>query len=239
LGAVRNVRRDRNTFLAFLVRRLPQQIPSKLILVFASNRLNWTDQLDPRIKSFLKLNELIFKPYDAIDLQRILAIRVEKALRPGSVEEGVIEKIAALSSRDHGDARRAVVLLARSASLAEQAGTPITLAIVDQSAEEIERDKYVTMIRMAPAHLQATLAAAIEAIRRAAGAAVNTGVVYEAWFIGHEACGDRSARQIGPLGHHLSQQRHFAMQCERQHQIRYDGEQEQPSEHLPASAPLI
>jgi len=65
IDEVDNVRRDRDAFLTFLVRRLPQRISAKLILVFVSNRLSWPDQLDPRVKSFLKLNELIFKPYDA------------------------------------------------------------------------------------------------------------------------------------------------------------------------------
>jgi Cdc6-like AAA superfamily ATPase len=49
---VDNVRRDRDAFLTFLVRRLPQRIRAKLILVFVSNKLNWPDHLDPRVKSF-------------------------------------------------------------------------------------------------------------------------------------------------------------------------------------------
>jgi len=68
-----------------------------LILVFASNRLDWPENLDPRIKSFLKLNELIFKPYDAVDLKHILRIRVDKALAPEAVRPGVVEKIAAMA----------------------------------------------------------------------------------------------------------------------------------------------
>ena len=178
---VDNVRREQDTFLAFLIRRLPQRIPAKLILVFASNRLNWMEHLDPRVQSFLKVNELIFEPYDAIDLQRILNIRVEKALRPGAVRPGVIEKIAALSSRDHGDARKAVALLARSASLAEKTGTAVTLKAVDHAAECIEQDKYITMIRTAPRQLQAALAAAINASRATRGTTTNTGQVYEAY----------------------------------------------------------
>lgn len=92
-----------------------QRIKAKLILVFASNRLGWPNHLDPRVKSFLKLNELIFEPYDAVDLQHILRIRVDKALMPKALRPGVIEKIAAMASREHGDARQAVALLARSA----------------------------------------------------------------------------------------------------------------------------
>jgi Cdc6-like AAA superfamily ATPase len=72
IDEVDNVRRDKDNFMTFLVRRLPQRISAKLILIFVSNRLDWPDHLDPRVKSFLKLNELSFKRYNAIDLQHIL-----------------------------------------------------------------------------------------------------------------------------------------------------------------------
>jgi len=144
---VDNLRRDKDTFMTFLVRRLPQRIHGRLILVFVSNRLDWPDNLDPRVRSFLKLNEIIFKPYDAVDLQRILNIRVEKALHEDAVEAGVIQKVAALASRDHGDARQAVALLAKGAYLAEKAGTKVSLELIDYASPEIEQDKYVTMIR--------------------------------------------------------------------------------------------
>jgi len=190
---VDNVRRDKDTFLAFLIRRLPQRSSTKLILVFASNHLNWTENLDPRVRSFLKLNELIFEPYDALDLQKILRIRVEKALWPDSLEPGVIEKIAALSSRDHGDARKAVALLGQSAALAEKQGTKLTLAIVDQAAVEIEQDRYMLMIRTAPPHLQAALAAAIDAVRQNRGSAAATGQVYDAYL---SFCGKAHLRPL-------------------------------------------
>jgi cell division control protein 6 len=178
---VDNVRRDRDTFLTFLVRRLPQRIQAKLVLVLVSNRLSWPDHLDPRVKSFLKMNEVIFKPYDALDLQHILRIRVEKALRPNAVGAGVIEKIAAMASQDHGDARQAVALLAKSAYLAEKAGTGITLSLVDSAATELDRDRYLTLLRSAPAQLQAAMAAVIEAIRHSKGAPIGTGEAYDAY----------------------------------------------------------
>jgi len=67
-------------------------------------------------------------------------IRVDKALYPEVIESGVIEKIAAMASRDHGDARKAVALLAKSAYLAEKAGTIITLGLVDKAAMELDQD---------------------------------------------------------------------------------------------------
>ena len=181
IDEIDNVRRDKDTFLTFLVRRLPQRIQAKLVLVFAMNRLNWPDHMDPRVKSFLKLNELIFKPYDALDLQHILRIRVEKALAPGAVERGVVEKIAAMASRDHGDARRAVALLAKSAYLAEKAGTRITLNLVDDAATELDRDRYLTLIQSAPRQLQAAMAAIIDATRHSKGGSIGTGEAYDAY----------------------------------------------------------
>ena len=181
IDEVDNIRRDRNTFMAFLIRRLPQAIPAKLILVFASNNLDWTSNLDPRVQSFLKVSELVFKPYNAIDLKRILQIRVEKALCRGALAPGVLEKIAALSSREHGDARKAVALLAGSAKLAEKAGSRISLDLVDQAAQEIEQDRYVTMIKTAPVQLQATMAAVIDAVRARSGRPVATGEAYDAY----------------------------------------------------------
>ena len=178
---VDNIRRDKDNFMTFLVRRLPQRIRAKLILVLVSNRLDWPDHLDPRVKSFLKLNELIFKPYDAVDLQHILRIRVEKALYPKAVESGVIEKIAAMASRDHGDARKAVALLAKSAYLAEKAGSKIGLTLVDKAAAELDRDRYLTLLRSAPLQLQAAMAAVIEAIRRTKIGSVGTGETYDAY----------------------------------------------------------
>jgi len=193
IDEVDNVRRDKDTFLAFLIRRLPQQIRAKLVLVFASNRLNWTDNLDPRVRSFLRLNELVFEPYDALDIQQILRIRVDKALRPDVVEPGAIEKIAALASREHGDARQAVALLAPSAFLAEKARKTISLEVIDQAAMEIEQDKYTMMIRTAPAQLQAALAAAIETSGRRRGRTLTTGEVFD----GYRSFCDRA--KIQPL----------------------------------------
>ena len=181
IDEVDNVRRDKDNFMTFLVRRLPQRIPAKLILVFVSNRLNWPDHLDPRVKSFLKLNELIFKPYDALDLQHILRIRIEKALYPDAIETGVNEKIAAMASREHGDARKAVALLAKSAYLAEKAGTKITMELVDQAAGQLEQDKYLTMIRTAPLQLQAAMAAVIRAFQQKKAGSIATGEAYDAY----------------------------------------------------------
>jgi len=157
IDEVDHVRRDIDSFLKFLVRRLPQAVSLKLIIVFTSNKLNWQENIDPRIKSFLRVNEILFEPYNAVDLEKILSIRIRKALDRKMIREGVVQKISAVSSRTHGDARKAVELLSRSAQIAEREGTIINLDVVDKALEEIECDKYVAMIKSAPKQLQAAL----------------------------------------------------------------------------------
>ena len=186
-----NIRTDSNTFYQFLVKRLPQRISAKLILVFASNRLNWIENLDPRVKSCLKLREMIFQPYDADSLRRILDIRVSKAMRADRIADGVIAKIAALASQQHGDARKAVNLLRRSAELAEEERHPITLDVVDRAYEEIERDKYVDMIRGSPKQLQAALYAALTG--KPKGKVLQTG---DAYLVYERFCAESGLRPV-------------------------------------------
>jgi cell division control protein 6 len=201
IDEVDNIRRDKDTFMAFLIRRLPQKIPAKLILVFASNHLDWPDHLDPRVKSFLKMNEIIFKPYDAVDLQHILRIRVEKALCQEAIEPGVIEKIAALASYDHGDARKAVALLAKSAYLAEQRRIKVKLSLVDEAAKELDMDRYSAMLKSAPKQLQAAMASVIEAAKLQNNKRIGTADAYDAYrkFCKKARVSQLSGRAFGDL----------------------------------------
>jgi cell division control protein 6 len=157
IDEIDHVRKDLDSLLKFLIKRLPQKLSGKLVLIFSSNKLDWQDNIDPRIKSFLKINEQFFEPYNALDLKKILSIRIKKALNSKMIQEGVLEKIAAASSQNHGDARKAVEILSKSANIAEREGTAITMDLVEKAMEEIERDKYVAMIKNSPKQLQATL----------------------------------------------------------------------------------
>ena len=179
IDEIDHVRRDLDSFLKFLIKRLPQTVSLKLVIVFSSNRLNWQENTDPRIKSFLKINELFFKPYNAFDLRKILSLRIEKALNQKMIQKGVLEKIAAVSSRTHGDARKAVELLAKSAHIAEKEGTTVSMDLVDRALEEIERDKYVAMIKSSPKQLQAALYSIISA--SSLTKAFHTGDAYEGY----------------------------------------------------------
>ena len=65
--------------------------------------------------------------------------------------------------------------------LAEKAGTQITtMKLVDQ-AGQLEQDKYLTMIRTAPFHLQATMATVIQAFQYKKAKSIATSEAYNAY----------------------------------------------------------
>ncbi|MBI2665560.1 AAA family ATPase [Candidatus Woesearchaeota archaeon] len=84
---------------------------SQITVVGISNNLIFSENLDPRVRSSLSEEELIFPPYNALQIQEILRERVKVAFQEGVIESGLIEKCSAFAARDHGDARRAIDML--------------------------------------------------------------------------------------------------------------------------------
>ncbi len=124
---------------------------ARVSVIGVSNDLKFTEFLDPRVKSSLGEENMIFYPYDAEQLQDILRDRVETALKPDTLEGDVIPLCAALSAQEHGDARRALDLLRVSAELAERSKAPkITRNYVKQAQNKIEIDRIVEVVRTLP-----------------------------------------------------------------------------------------
>src|SRR3989344_9238551 len=98
------VSRSGDQILYSLTRINSELKQSQISLIGISNDLMFTNYLDPRVKSSLSEEELVFPPYNAIQLQAILKERADKAFRKGAVAEGVLEKCAAYAAREHGDA---------------------------------------------------------------------------------------------------------------------------------------
>ncbi|MFH1586247.1 MAG: AAA family ATPase, partial [Candidatus Diapherotrites archaeon] len=80
-------------------------------LIGISNNLMFKDRLDPRTKSSLCEQEMVFPPYNAEELREILKQRAEMAFKPRTVQSSAINLAAALAAQESGDARTAVMLL--------------------------------------------------------------------------------------------------------------------------------
>ncbi len=147
-------------------------------IIGISNDLMFTDNLDPRIKSSLSEEELVFPPYNALQLQDILRQRADIAFKKTAIQEGVIEKGAAYAAREHGDARRALELLRVAGELAERNNeNKIRIEHLDAAEEKIERDRILDIVRTQPKQFQIVLYSIINVCDK--DNKIFTGEVYE------------------------------------------------------------
>ncbi|OGJ12782.1 cell division control protein Cdc6 [Candidatus Pacearchaeota archaeon RBG_19FT_COMBO_34_9] len=150
-------------FLYNFTRLNSELTKSQICLVGISNNLTFLDELDPRVKSSLSEEEVVFPPYNALQLQDILTKRARDVFKEGVMQEGVVAKCAALAAREHGDARRALDLLRIAGELAERDNSKkIFLKYIDEANDKIERDKILDVIKSEPKQFQLVLNSIIQ-----------------------------------------------------------------------------
>jgi len=124
---------------------------SRVSIIGISNDLKFTEFLDPRVKSSLGEDEIIFPPYNAEQIRDILEQRARISFSPGVLQEGVIPLCAAFAAQEHGDARKALDLLRISGELAERARSAVVSEDHVRSArEKIEQDRVEEVIKTLP-----------------------------------------------------------------------------------------
>lgn len=152
------VRKAGDELLYNLTRISSELKNAQIALIGISNDLVFTNNLDPRIKSSLSEEEIVFPPYNALQLKDILLNRSKTAFKDQAISEGVIEKCAAYAAREHGDARRALELLRVAGELAERSNLPkVTLDHIDNAEEKIEKDRILDMVQNQPKQFQVIL----------------------------------------------------------------------------------
>jgi cell division control protein 6 len=151
---------------------------SRISIMGISNDLKFTDFLDPRVKSSLGEEEIVFPPYDANQLRDILQHRADVAFKGGALTEDVIPLCAAFAAQEHGDARRALDLLRTAGELAErgQADT-VEEEHVRKAQDKIELDRVVEVVRTLPTQSKIVLFAII-LLEKNGVHNINTGEVY-------------------------------------------------------------
>lgn len=172
------VKKISDSFLYSLTRLNAELRKSHISLVGISNSLTFMDELDPRVRSSLGEEELVFPPYNALQLQDILKERANSAFHEGIVEEGVIAKCAGYAAREHGDARRALDLLRVAGEVAERSTSKkVSLEHLDEANRKIERDKMLDIIENEPKQFQLVLLSII-ALHDAGSEGIFTGDIY-------------------------------------------------------------
>ena len=151
---------------------------SRVSIIGISNDLKFTDFLDPRVKSSLGEEEIVFPPYDANQLRDILEHRSDVAFKDGALSDDVIPLCAAFAAQEHGDARRALDLLRTAGELAERSqAETVDEDHVRQAQDKIELDRVVEVVRTLPTQSKLVLFSIIS-LEKNGVQSINTGEVY-------------------------------------------------------------
>ena len=157
------VKKVGDEFLYNLTRINDDLDDTKVSILGISNDLNFTEYMDSRVQSSLSEEEIIFPPYNAIELRKILKDRTDKAFVEDTLADGVISKCSALAAQEHGDARRALDLLRVAGELSERSESEtVEKEHVDRAQSKIERDRVVETVRSQPKHSKLVLYTILE-----------------------------------------------------------------------------
>jgi cell division control protein 6 len=138
-----------------LVRINPELKQSEISIVGITNDLTIMDSVDARVKSSLSEEEIVFLPYNAVQIQDILQDRAIRAFQEGVLEEEILPKTSAYAAREHGDARRALELLRFAGELAEREGSAkVKSTHIDNADKRTEKNRIIDIIKSQPKQFQ-------------------------------------------------------------------------------------
>jgi len=188
------VKKISNNFLYNLTRLNSELSKSQISLVGISNDLTFLENIDPRVKSSLSEEEIIFSPYNALQIQDILLKRVEGAFKEKVLDAGVVAKCGAYAARESGDVRRALDLLRVAGELAERENSKkVTVNHIDEAKRKIERYKILDIVSNHPKQFQVVLNSIILLSEEKKSIPLFTGDIYHHY---HKYC---TSNKIEPL----------------------------------------
>jgi archaeal cell division control protein 6 len=143
-------------------------------LIGVSNSLTFKDKLDPRVRSSLSEEEMVFNPYTVEQLQKILTDRVKLAFNDDVISGAAINLCAAMAGKENGDARKAIDLLRVAAEIAErERSANVGEKHIRLAQEKIEKDTNYEVLKNSTTHTKIVILAILRSKNG------NTGEVYE------------------------------------------------------------
>ena len=129
-----------------------------MCIVAISNNVMSDYEIDDRVRSRIGTSEVFFEPYTQQAVLSILRDRAEKAFSQ-PVDYETLQYCADQSSKEHGDARRAIDLLRVAAEIAGKRGEKIGKMHIDAAVAQLQRDRVSTTLSSASFHLKLVAAA--------------------------------------------------------------------------------
>ncbi|HZX34110.1 MAG TPA: AAA family ATPase [archaeon] len=119
--------------------RVVEYEKQRIGIAMISNEAALTARLDPRVRSSMAEQTILFEPYTPQQLKGILAERAELAFVKGALEKDVLNVAAAHAAKLGGDARIALESLLKAGRLAEKenSGT-VSLKHLEQAFSSVD-----------------------------------------------------------------------------------------------------
>ena len=169
--------------LLYNLTRIRIEKGAKLSIIGISNNLKYMEYLDSRVRSSLGRNRILFPPYNAEELMKILQERAREGIKEGVLDEDVIPYCSALAAQRDGDARFAIDLLREAVTLAESEGVErVTREHVNRAFEKIEMDNIEKAVASFTLHQQ-TVLLSIVVCKEIGLKSVTTGDIYSAYLV--------------------------------------------------------
>ncbi len=154
-------------FLYNLTRMNTELNNAKIVMVGITNDLSFRDKLDQRIKSSLGEEEILFKPYNAVQLRNILNERISEGFLQNTVDTAAVNICAAIAAQEHGDARKALDLLRVAGEIVDRNGeSVVTEQYVVMAEKKLDIDRIAETIKAQPLHSQMILYSLIKCSER-------------------------------------------------------------------------
>jgi archaeal cell division control protein 6 len=129
-----------------------------MCIIAISNNVMSDYEIDDRVRSRIGASEVFFEPYKPQAVLAMLKDRAEKAFSE-PVDPRILQYCAEQSSKEHGDARRAIDLLRIAAEIAGKGGEKISKKHIDDAVGQLQKDRISTMLSSASYHLKLAAAA--------------------------------------------------------------------------------
>ncbi|MBN3037346.1 MAG: orc1/cdc6 family replication initiation protein [Candidatus Diapherotrites archaeon] len=142
--------KDLDELMYSLTRSNDDLLQGHIALIGISNKIDFKEKLDPRSKSTLCQEEMVFAPYNAEQLQAILKERTVEGFKEGYVEDSAIALASAYAAQESGDARYALKLLLKAGEIADEQNKRVTDEDVKNARNAVEEDIVLELIQTLP-----------------------------------------------------------------------------------------
>ena len=108
--------------LYVILKIIDDSTPTITSLIGITNDAHFIESLEPRVKSRLNQESIVFASYNAQQLQDIISYRLKGIVKDGIIDPSAISLCSAIGAQEHGDARKALDLMRIAIEIANRDG---------------------------------------------------------------------------------------------------------------------